>query len=154
MDISVIKRLIRLATQHDIAELELRQDEHGQTLRITRRPEAPVTVVSAPPPAPVQAAVVLAAHPETVASPPAVAPQTSGHTLKSPMVGTFYRAASPTASSFVEVGQRVEMGQTVCIIEAMKILNQIEADKAGIVSAILVENGQPVEYGQPLVVIQ
>ncbi len=155
MDISVIKRLIRLAAQHDIAELELRQDEHGQTLRIIRRPEVPVTVVSAPLSAsqPTTAPVpLLAPAPEPAGLPAAAQP--SGHTLKSPMVGTFYRAASPTASPFVEVGQRVEVGQTVCIIEAMKILNQIEADKAGTVSAILIENGQPVEYGQPLVVIQ
>jgi acetyl-CoA carboxylase biotin carboxyl carrier protein len=153
MDITVIKRLIRLAAQYDIAELELRQDAEGHSLRITRKTTPDPVVINTVAPV---AAAALQSVPAAVApgaeSPPTPAP--SGYTQKSPMVGTFYRAASPTATPFFEVGQRVEVGQTVCIIEAMKILNQIEAEKAGILSAILAENGQPVEYGQPLLVIQ
>jgi acetyl-CoA carboxylase biotin carboxyl carrier protein len=102
---------------------------------------------------PAAAAPVVPATAAT-ATEPAPAPTPSGHTVKSPMVGSFYRAANPEADPFVEVGQRVEQGATLCIIEAMKLLNEIEADKSGTVTAILVENGEPVEFGQPLVIIE
>ena len=149
MDIRKVKKLIELLEESGIAEIEIREGE--ETVRISRYGSgggAPV-VMQAPMPVPVMAAPVPA--PATV---PVAAAAPAGHTVDSPMVGTFYRAPSPGAKAFVEVGQRVNVGDTLCIIEAMKMLNQIEADKAGTVSAILVENGQPVEFGQPLFVIE
>jgi acetyl-CoA carboxylase biotin carboxyl carrier protein len=151
MDIRKVKKLIELLEESGIAEIEIREGE--ETVRISRYGQAaapmPMMMQAPQPAAPIVAAPVALAP---VA--PAAAAVPVGHTVDSPIVGTFYRAASPGAKSFVEVGQRVNVGDTLCIIEAMKMLNQIEADKAGTVAAILVENGQPVEFGQPLFVIE
>lgn len=147
MDIRKIKKLIELLDESGVAEIEIKEGE--ESVRISRQQHAfstPPTqqmMMSAPAPAPAAPAPVEEAEPEI-----------SGHKINSPMVGTFYRAASPGANSFTEVGQMVSEGDTLCIIEAMKILNQIEADKSGKVKAILVENGQPVEFGQPLFIIE
>jgi acetyl-CoA carboxylase biotin carboxyl carrier protein len=155
MDIRKVKKLIELLEESGVAEIEIHEGE--ESVRISRHmPGAPVApapiVVSAAAPA---SAPVAAAPAPTVAASPAPEPDVpAGHTVDSPMVGTFYRASSPGASPFVEIGSKVSVGDTLCIIEAMKMLNQIEADKAGIVSAILVDNAEPVEYGQPLVVIE
>jgi len=149
MDIRKIKKLIELLEESDVEELEIREGD--DSVRISRRREqaAGTQYVShLPAPAPQAAAPAPAAAP--AAEEPA-AP--TGHTVNSPMVGTFYRAPSPTAQAFVEVGQTVNVGDVICIVEAMKMMNQIEADKAGTVTEILVENGQPVEFDQPLVVI-
>lgn len=147
MDLRKIKTLIDLVQESGIAELEITEGE--EKVRISRHGSpAPMQHYTTAPPAPV-APVAAAAAPVAVA-----VPEPTGHTLKSPMVGTFYRSPSPGASSFVEIGQAVTKGQTLCIIEAMKLLNEIESDAAGVVKAILVENGQPVEYGQPLFIIE
>ncbi len=147
MDIRKIKKLIELLDESGVAEIEIKEGE--ESVRISRQQHAfstaPQQMMSAPAPAPVAAAPAPVEEAE---------PEISGHKINSPMVGTFYRAASPGANSFTEVGQMVSEGDTLCIIEAMKILNQIEADKSGKVKAILVENGQPVEFGQPLFVIE
>ncbi len=155
MDIRKIKKLIELLDESGVAEIEIKEGE--ESVRISRQQNviAPPQQVFAPPAAaaaPV-AAVAPAAAP-AAADEPAAEPEISGHQLTSPMVGTFYRSASPGAAVFTEVGQSVSQGDTLCIIEAMKILNQIEADKSGKVKAILVENGQPVEFGQPLFIIE
>ena len=145
MDLRKIKTLIDLVQESGIAELEITEGE--EKVRISRHGTAPPApqYFQAPPAAP---AIAPAAPPAPVVAEPI------GHTLKSPMVGTFYRSPSPGSSSFVEIGQTVTKGQTLCIIEAMKLLNEIESDAAGIVKSILVENGQPVEYGQPLFIIE
>ncbi|OAI00296.1 MULTISPECIES: acetyl-CoA carboxylase biotin carboxyl carrier protein [Methylomonas] len=144
MDIRKIKKLIDLIEESDIAEIEIREGE--ESVKISRYSAAAPVQYAAPVAAPVAAAPVAAAAP--------VEEKVSGHVVKSPMVGTFYRSASPGSASFVEIGQSVSNGQTLCIIEAMKILNQIEADKSGKIKQILVENGHPVEYGQPLFIIE
>lgn len=149
MDIRKIKKLIELLETSGIAELEIREGE--ESVRISRHaPPQAVTGVSPP----VAMVTPPAGNPgdSAVADTGRRAP--AGHTLKSPMVGTFYRATSPEAKPLVEIGQRVEVGQPICIIEAMKMFNQIEADHAGVVADILVDNGQPVEYDQPLLVIR
>ena len=154
MDLRKLKTLIDLVETSGIAELEIQEGE--ERVRITRA-VAQGPTYAAPMPHPSQG---LGAHvhvPPHTGVPNAEAPAShapEGHLVKSPMVGTFYRAPSPGAPSFVEVGQTVTKGQTLCIIEAMKLLNEIESDVAGKVKAILVENGQPVEYGQPLFVIE
>ncbi len=150
MDLRKVKALIDLVEKSGIAELEITEGE--ERVRITRHGmAAPAMAMAAPMP---MAMPVAAAPPAPVAAEAApAAAEPEGHTLKSPMVGTFYRSASPGAKPFVELGQTVAEGDTLCIIEAMKLLNEIEADKAGVVKAILVENGQPVEYGEPLFVI-
>ena len=153
MDLRKLKTLIELVEASGIAELEISEGE--ERVRITR------TVAAAQPVyAPFHqqvAAPVMAAPAAAAAAAPAAEPAKSaeleGHVVKSPMVGTFYRSASPGAKPFVDVGQNVNAGDTLCIIEAMKLLNEIDADKSGVVKAILVENGQPVEFGQPLFVI-
>jgi acetyl-CoA carboxylase biotin carboxyl carrier protein len=151
MDLRKIKTLIDLVQESGIAELEITEGE--EKVRITRHSPAPQTAgMTQMYAAPAMAMPVSAAAPAV--APAAAAPEPAGHTLKSPMVGTFYRSPSPGASSFVEIGQNVTKGQTLCIIEAMKLLNEIESDAAGVVKAILVENGQPVEYGQPLFIIE
>ena len=152
MDIRKVKKLIELLDESGVAEIEIKEGE--ESVRISRQSQAMVAAPAAfaPPPAPMPAATPAAAVAEAPAAEPA-AEAIEGHAIKSPMVGTFYRAPSPGASSFVEVGQTVSAGDTLCIIEAMKLLNQIEADKAGTIKAILVENGQPVEYDQPLFII-
>jgi acetyl-CoA carboxylase biotin carboxyl carrier protein len=150
MDLRKIKTLIDLVQESGIAELEITEGE--EKVRISRHgshPAQSITHVAAP----MVAAAPVAAAP-TEAAPAAAPAAPTGHTLKSPMVGTFYRSPSPGAASFVEVGQTVAKGQTLCIIEAMKLLNEIESDAAGVVKAVLAENGQPVEYGQPLFIIE
>lgn len=153
MDIRKIKKLIELLDESGVAEIEIKEGE--ESVRISRQQN----VVAAAPqqlyaPAPVAAAPVAAPAAAPVAEEPAAEAEISGHKITSPMVGTFYRSASPGAKVFTDVGQTVSEGDTLCIIEAMKILNQIEADKSGTVKAILVENGQPVEFGQPLFIIE
>jgi acetyl-CoA carboxylase biotin carboxyl carrier protein len=150
MDIRKIQKIIELVQNSDLAEIEIKEGE--ESIRINRystaaAPAAPVHYAPAP------AATVInlgEAAPVAVAAPEAA----RGHMVKSPMVGTFYRSASPGSKAFVEVGTSVTAGQTLCIIEAMKILNQIEADKSGTITQILVDNNEPVEYGQPLFVIE
>jgi acetyl-CoA carboxylase biotin carboxyl carrier protein len=147
MDIRKVKKLIELLEESQIAEIEIHEGE--ESVRISRL-QAAAPVAAAPV---VTAAAPVAAAPAPAAAAPAEPAKPEGHTVTSPMVGTFYEASSPGAKPFVEVGQQVNVGDTLCIIEAMKMLNQIEADKAGTVSARLVENGQPVEFGQSLFVI-
>ena len=149
MDLRKIKTLIELVEQSGISELEVKEGE--ESVRISRQIQP---VHYALPPAPVAAPV--AAAPAAVAAPvaPAAPAKPSGHVVRAPMVGTFYRTPSPGAKAFVEVGQTVKLGQTLCIIEAMKMLNQIESDRAGVVVDILVENERPVEFDQPLFVIE
>lgn len=151
MDIRKVKKLIEMLEESSLAEIEINEGE--ESIRISRASSVtPAMMAQAPmmqaPAAPVAAPVVSqapAASSESAAT---------GHPVKSPMVGTFYRASSPGAKPFVEIGSQVNVGDTVCIIEAMKMLNEIESDKAGIVKAILKENAQPVEYGEPLVIIE
>ncbi len=152
MDIRKVKKLIELLEESGIAEIEIHEGE--ESIRISRTSQV---TVAAPPSAP--AVTTAGPLPETVtgsggSASTANETEMSGHVIKSPMVGTFYSAASPGAKPFASVGQPIEVGDTLCIIEAMKLMNQIEADKAGVVKAILVENGQPVEYNQPLFVIE
>ena len=151
MDLRKLKKLIDLVQESGIAELEITEGE--EKVRISRAGNAMQTAVMTTPQAttmmaaaPVAAAAAVAAAPETPAEP-------EGHVVKSPMVGTFYRSSAPGAKPFVEIGQSVNAGETLCIIEAMKLLNEIEADQGGVVKSVLVENGQPVEYGQPLFLI-
>ena len=145
MDLRKLKKLIDLVQESGIGEIEITEGE--EKVRISRQASGQAVIMTG--------GMQPMAAPAAPAAPvPVVAPEPTGHTLKSPMVGTFYRAPSPGAPNFVEVGQSVVKGQTLCIIEAMKLLNEIESDVAGKVKAILVENGQPVEYGQPLFVIE
>jgi acetyl-CoA carboxylase biotin carboxyl carrier protein len=148
MDLRKLKTLIELVESSGIAELEISEGE--ERVRITRT-AASTQQTYAPVPQP----IVAAATPQAVipAAEPAKPAVAEGHVVKSPMVGTFYRSASPGSKAFVDVGQTVNSGETLCIIEAMKLLNEIEADQSGVIKAILVENGQPVEFGQPLFVI-
>ncbi len=148
MDLRKLKTLIELVESSGIAELEISEGE--ERVRITRTGSQAVMPQVYAQPAPMAAAP--AAAPAAAAA-PSEAPAVEGHVVKSPMVGSFYRSASPGAKPFVDVGQSVNAGDTLCIIEAMKLLNEIEADKGGVVKAILVENGQPVEFGQPLFII-
>jgi len=153
MDIRKVKKLIELLEESGVAEIEIHEGE--ESVRISRY-AASAPVAAAPAPVAMAAAATVATAP--VAAEPASAEADdnipAGHIVKSPMVGTLYRAASPGVSAFVEIGQSVAVGDTLCIIEAMKMLNQIEADKAGVIKAILVENAEPVEFGQPLFVIE
>ena len=151
MDIRKIKKLIELLDESGVAEIEIKEGE--ESVRISRNSAqvaapAPIAMAAAPVAAPAAAP----AAPEAEAAP--AEEEVSGHKITSPMVGTFYRSPSPGAPSFTDVGKHVNEGDTLCIIEAMKILNQIEADKSGTVKAILVENGQPVEFGQPMFIIE
>ncbi|MEX0732359.1 MAG: acetyl-CoA carboxylase biotin carboxyl carrier protein [Aquisalimonadaceae bacterium] len=157
MDIRKIKRLIELLEESGINEIEIREGE--ESVRISRGNGMQVAQMHAP---------MMQQHPGMYAAPEPAAPATpapdlteepegglpNGHSVRSPMVGTFYRAPAPGAKAFVDVGQRVKVGDTLCIVEAMKMLNQIESDKEGTVAAILLEDGQPVEYDQPLFIIQ
>ena len=155
MDLRKLKSLIDLVKESGIAELEITEGE--EKVRICRQAPGGGPVIMAPGVQPMSYAAPAAPMPGAPAAAPAApapAPEPKGHQLKSPMVGTFYRAPSPGAPPFVEVGQSVTKGQTLCIIEAMKLLNEIESDASGTVKAILVENGQPVEYGQPLFTIE
>ncbi len=153
MDLRKLKTLIDLVSESNVSELEITEAE-GKVRIVKSAPVSAATViaaapqlaVAAPATAPVVAAVTAVAAPEAEA--------VKGHVVKSPMVGTFYRAASPGAKAFADVGSQVKEGEPICIVEAMKIMNEIEADKSGTVTQILVENGQAVEYGQPLFVIE
>ena len=153
MDIRKVKKLIELLEESGISELEINEGE--ESVRISR-------YGSTPPPAPASYAAAPAAPTPATAAPSPAAADTesaeeelpSGHVVTSPMVGTFYSASSPGAKPFVNIGDSVTEGETVCIVEAMKILNQIEADASGTIKAVLVENAQPVEYGQPLMIIE
>ena len=150
MDLRKLKKLIDLVQESGIGEIEITEGE--EKVRICRQVAGPPMLMAAPGMHMGMAPAQLPA--EAPAPAPVAPPEPKGHALKSPMVGTFYRAPSPGAPAFVEVGQSVSKGQTLCIIEAMKLLNEIESDVAGTVKAILVENGQPVEYGQPLFLIE
>ena len=150
MDLRKLKKLIDLVQESGIAELEITEGE--EKVKIVKGGEATVTPLAPATPEAPKPAAAAASAPATPAPPPAE-PVAEGHVLKAPMVGTFYRSASPESKAFVEVGQSIKAGETVCIIEAMKLMNEIEADATGVIKAILVENGQPVEYGQPLFII-
>jgi acetyl-CoA carboxylase biotin carboxyl carrier protein len=150
MDIRKVKKLIELLEESNIDELEIREGEESVRIsrnngRITQMIAAPMQ--HAPAPAPV------AAPAAAVAAPVAAAPVSNAHIVRSPMVGTFYRSPSPDSPAFVEVGKHVKVGDVVCIIEAMKMMNQIQAEKAGVIEAILVEDGQPLEFDQPIITI-
>jgi len=153
MDLRKLKTLIDLVSDSNVSELEITEAEG--TVRIVKSAPAPVAMVTQMA-APVAVAAPVAAVPAPAAAPaaPVVEAAPAGHTVKSPMVGTFYRSSSPGAKAFAEVGQQVKEGDTICIIEAMKILNEIEADKSGTITKILAENGQAVEYGAPLFIIE
>ena len=152
MDLRKLKKLIDLVEESGIAELEVTEGE--EKVKIVKGGRAQETVYVQAPTMQHAAAVPAAPAPAAPAAPQAApAPAPEGHVVKSPMVGTFYRSASPGSKSFAEVGDTVKAGQTVCIIEAMKLMNEIETDKDGVIKAILIENGQPVEYGEPLFVI-
>ncbi len=148
MDTRKIKALIALLEESDVTEIEIHEGE--ESVRISRHKQ----VVAAPAVAAMPAAAPAAAAPVVTAAEAAAPATASGHEVTAPMVGTFYRSSSPGAKPFAEVGQQINEGDTLCIIEAMKMLNQIESDKSGKIAAILVENGQPIEYGQPLFVIE
>lgn len=156
MDLRKLKKLIDLVQESGIAELEVKEGE--ESVRITRAvgtqqtvylPQAGLNSMQAAPSGPGSGGRLLATEVVAEAGPAAV----DGHTVKSPMVGTFYRSATPGGKAFVDIGQSVSEGETLCIIEAMKLMNEIEADNTGVITQILVENGQAVEYGQPLFVI-
>ncbi|MFZ3184917.1 MAG: acetyl-CoA carboxylase, biotin carboxyl carrier protein [Pseudomonadales bacterium RIFCSPLOWO2_12_59_9] len=151
MDIRKVKKLIELLEESGIDELEIREGE--ESVRISRHSKQPTYAqpmyAQAPAPAPVAAAPVAAAVAEVVAS----APKMNGQVARSPMVGTFYRTPGPASPAFVEIGQSVKKGDILCIVEAMKMMNHIEAETSGVIESILVENGQPVEYDQPLFTI-
>jgi acetyl-CoA carboxylase biotin carboxyl carrier protein len=150
MDLRKLKKLIDLVQESGIAELEITEGE--EKVKIVKG--GPVSVTAAPasaPPAEARAAAPASPLPSAAAD--AAPGGQEGHVVKAPMVGTFYRSSSPDAKAFVDVGQTVKEGETICIIEAMKLMNEIEADASGVVKAILVENGQPVEYGQPLFIL-
>ena len=151
MDIRKIKKLIELVEESGIAELEISEGE--ESVRISRHAAAPAPQAPVAYAAPAPAAAPAAPAPAAEAAAPAEA-QPSGHTVRSPMVGTFYEASSPGQSPFAQVGQVVSAGDTLCIIEAMKMMNQIESDKSGTIKAILVDNGQPVEFDEPLFIIE
>ena len=155
MDIRKVKKLIELLEESNIDEIEIKEGE--ESVRISRNSAqqflAPAPAAYAPAPAPAAAPAPPPAAVEAPEPAASAAPAASGHVVSSPMVGTFYRSPSPTSPSFVEVGQTVKVGDVICIVEAMKMMNQIEADKAGTIEAILVENGEPVEFDQPLISI-
>lgn len=154
MDLRKLKTLIDLVSESNVSELEITEAE-GK-VRIVKGPVGAPVAVAAPAmaAAPAASTPAVALHAAPVAAAAVEAPVASGHVVKSPMVGTFYTASSPEAKPFVQVGSVVKEGETICIIEAMKILNEIEADKSGTVSRVLVDNGQAVEYGQPLFMIE
>ena len=151
MDLRKLKKLIDLVEDSGIAELEITEGEEKVKIVKGGVVLSPLAVpVSVPPAQTIAAAPAAAASPAAASEAPT---SLEGHIVKSPMVGTFYRAGAPGAKPFVEVGDTVKAGQTVCVIEAMKLMNEIEADKDGVIKAIMVENGQPVEYGEPLMMI-
>ena len=150
MDIRKVKKLIELLEASSVDEIEIKEGE--ESVRISRNTAAPLTM-AAPVAAPAMPAPVPAALAPAPATPEAAAPS-AANAVKSPMVGTFYRSPSPDAAPFVEVGQSVRAGDVLCIVEAMKMMNQIEADRAGIVTAVHAENGEPVEFDQPLITVE
>lgn len=149
MDIRKVKKLIELLESSDIAEIEIKEGE--EAVRISRNSKFAPAQMHAYAPAPAPIAAPLAAAP--IAAEESVSKTLRGNVIKSPMVGTFYRSPSPSSPVFVEVGQHVKVGDVICIVEAMKMMNQIEADHSGVVEAILVEDGEPVEFDQPLITI-
>jgi acetyl-CoA carboxylase biotin carboxyl carrier protein len=151
MDLRKLKKLIDLVQESGIAELEVTEGE--EKVRISRVGQVAQTFVPAPAGAPAALPAAQAAPAAAAAPAPAAEEKVEGHIVKSPMVGTFYRAPSPGAKAFVDVGDKVSPGDTLCIIEAMKLLNEIEADQGGTIKEVYVENGQPVEYGEPLFLI-
>ncbi|WP_280562359.1 MULTISPECIES: acetyl-CoA carboxylase biotin carboxyl carrier protein [unclassified Chromohalobacter] len=153
MDIRKVKKLIELLEESNISEIEIQEGE--ESVRISRHTGGFSAPPAAEAPAPVAAPAPAPAAPSEAAAPAAEAAPTqpSGHPVTSPMVGTFYRSPAPGAKAFVEVGQSVKKGETVCIVEAMKMMNQIEADQDGVIEAIMVEDGEPVEFDQPMVII-
>ena len=150
MDLRKLKKLIDLVQESGIAELEITEGE--EKVKIVKGGGVSLAAMQAPAPAHLPAPAVQPVEIAPVA-PTGAAAEPDGHAVKAPMVGTFYRSPSPDAKAFVEVGQAIKAGDTICIIEAMKLMNEIEADASGVVKAILVENGQPVEYGQPLFIL-
>lgn len=153
MDIRKVKKLIELLEESGIAEIEIREGE--ESVRISRGPTGPVQQVYTTAPHPAPHAALLpqaAAAPVPAASPPP--PKSNEYVVTAPMVGTFYASASPGAKPFVDIGDEVKVGQVLCIIEAMKMMNQIESDKAGRITSVMVQNGEPVEFGQPLYTIE
>ena len=153
MDIRKIKKLIELVEESGITELEVSEEEGS--VRISRATVAAPANVQYSIPAAVPAPVAAPAAPAAAPAAPAAAPEeVAGHKIRSPMVGTFYRSPSPEAKAFVEMGQTVKVGDALCIVEAMKMMNRIEADKAGVVKAILVNDGEPVEFDEPLIIIE
>ena len=151
MDLRKIKKLIDLLEESNLAELEIKEGE--EVVRLSRVPKGTVNVAAAPVMAPVMQAPAPVAAPAPAAEAAPASALPAGHVVKAPMVGTFYASATPGAAAFVKVGQQVKAGETLGIIEAMKMFNQIEADVAGTIQAILVENSQPVEFDQPMFVI-
>ena len=152
MDIRKVKKLIELLEESGIAEIEIKEGE--EAVRISRMPTGQVVTQLAPAVAPAPVAAAPAAAAPAAAAPAAPARRANEHVVTAPMVGTFYGAPSPGAKPFVEIGTEVKEGQVLCIIEAMKMMNQIESDKAGKITAIMATNGDPVEFGQPLFVIE
>ena len=151
MDIRKVKKLIELLEESNINEIEIKEGE--ESVRISRGGSVVAAPVAAP--APVVAAAAPAAAPVAAPAAAEAAPAApAGHTVNSPMVGTFYRSPAPSAPAFIEVGKTVKAGDVICIVEAMKMMNQIEADKSGVIEAILVEDGQPVEFGQSIIIIK
>ena len=152
MDIRKVKKLIELLEESGIAEIEIHEGE--ESVRISRTSQHQPAMYAAPAPVAAAPAAAPAPAPAPAAEENSGSDVPSGHQVTSPIVGSFYRSSSPNAKAFVEVGSSVSVGDTLCIIEAMKIMNQIEADKAGTIKAILAENGDPIEYGQPLFIIE
>ena len=149
MDIRKVKKLIELLESSDIAEIEIKEGE--EAVRISRNSKFAPALMQAYAPAPAPVAAPVAAAPLAIEE--SAGKKLNGNVIKSPMVGTFYRSPSPSSPVFVEVGQHVKVGDVICIVEAMKMMNQIEADHSGVVEAILVEDGEPVEFDQPLITI-
>ena len=154
MDLRKLKTLIDLVSESNVSELEITEAEGKVRIVKAAAVAMPAPVTYSMAPAPAAAPVAVPAVEVVPAAAPAAPAEPAGHTVKSPMVGTFYRSSSPGAKPFVEVGDTIKEGETICIVEAMKILNEIEADRSGTVTQILVQNGQAVEYGQPLFVIE
>ena len=154
MDLSYLEKILQLFDESTLSELEI--EEEGTQLRLSRKQEQPAAIQYAPAPMQYAAPAAPIAAPAAAPAPSAAASAIASnqHEIKSPIVGTMYRAPSPDADPYVQVGQRIEAGQTICIVEAMKLMNEIESDISGKVIRILVENGQPVEYGQPLILIE
>ncbi len=151
MDIRKVKKLIELLEESNIEEIEIHEGE--ESVRISRNSNRPAPIMAAPMPVAAPAAAPAPAAPAVAEAVASAELALSGHVVKSPMVGTFYGSPSPSSPAFIEIGQHVKVGDVICIVEAMKMMNQIEADKAGVIEAILVDNGEPVEFDQPLITI-